>query len=146
MMVGIALGCSIARHSKWDRKNYYYPDLPKGYQISQYDLPLCHDGKVDIVATAGGTRAIGIIRAHLEEDTGKLGHDLPGGHHYAGSLVDLNRAGTPLLEVVTAPDFDCADERSDHHPYEEEVHLMIHGDTVAAALAVAAAAAALAGQ
>ncbi|MEI7876937.1 MAG: Aspartyl/glutamyl-tRNA(Asn/Gln) amidotransferase subunit [Planctomycetota bacterium] len=110
MMVGIALGCSIARHSKWDRKNYYYPDLPKGYQISQYDLPLCHDGKVDIVATAGGTRAIGIIRAHLEEDTGKLGHDLPGGHHYAGSLVDLNRAGTPLLEVVTAPDFDCADD------------------------------------
>ena len=110
MMVGLALGCGIARHSKWDRKNYYYPDLPKGYQISQYDLPLCHDGRVEIPAAAGGTRSIGIIRAHLEEDTGKLGHELPGGHHYAGSLVDLNRAGTPLLEVVTAPDFDCADD------------------------------------
>ena len=110
MMVGLALGCGIARHSKWDRKNYYYPDLPKGYQISQYDLPLCHDGRVEIPAAAGGMRAIGIIRAHLEEDTGKLGHELPGGHHYAGSLVDLNRAGTPLLEVVTAPDFDCADD------------------------------------
>ncbi len=110
MMVGLALGCGIARFSKWDRKNYYYPDLPKGYQISQYDLPLCHDGKVDIPAAAGGSRTIGIIRAHLEEDTGKLGHELPGGHHYAGSLVDLNRAGTPLLEVVTAPDFDCADD------------------------------------
>ncbi|MFM7050699.1 MAG: Asp-tRNA(Asn)/Glu-tRNA(Gln) amidotransferase subunit GatB, partial [Planctomycetota bacterium] len=110
MMVGLALGCSIARYSKWDRKNYYYPDLPKGYQISQYDLPLCHDGAVEIPAAAGGARTIGIIRAHLEEDTGKLGHELPGGHHYAGSLVDLNRAGTPLLEVVTAPDFDCADD------------------------------------
>ncbi len=110
MLVGLALHCSIARHSKWDRKNYYYPDLPKGYQISQYDLPLCHDGRVEIAAAAGGTRAIGIIRAHLEEDTGKLGHELPGGGHYAGSLVDLNRAGTPLLEVVTAPDFDCADD------------------------------------
>jgi aspartyl-tRNA(Asn)/glutamyl-tRNA(Gln) amidotransferase subunit B len=110
MMVGLALGCEIARFSKWDRKNYYYPDLPKGYQISQYDLPLCHDGRVEIPVAAGGVRAIGIIRAHLEEDTGKLGHELPGGHHYAGSLVDLNRAGTPLLEVVTAPDFDCADD------------------------------------
>jgi aspartyl-tRNA(Asn)/glutamyl-tRNA(Gln) amidotransferase subunit B len=110
MMVGLALGCSIARYSKWDRKNYYYPDLPKGYQISQYDLPLCHDGRVEIPAATGGMREIGIIRAHLEEDTGKLGHELPGGFHYAGSLVDLNRAGTPLLEVVTAPDFDCADD------------------------------------
>ncbi|MFZ9916480.1 MAG: Asp-tRNA(Asn)/Glu-tRNA(Gln) amidotransferase subunit GatB, partial [Phycisphaerales bacterium] len=110
MMVGLALGCSIARYSKWDRKNYYYPDRPKGYQISQYDLPLCHDGRVEIPAAAGGVREIGIIRAHLEEDTGKLGHELPGGFHYAGSLVDLNRAGTPLLEVVTAPDFDRADD------------------------------------
>lgn len=110
MMVGLALGCQIARYSKWDRKNYYYPDLPKGYQISQYDLPLCHDGSVELPVAAGGSRAIGIIRAHLEEDTGKLGHELPGGHHYAGSLVDLNRAGTPLLEVVTAPDFDCAED------------------------------------
>ncbi|MFO0783261.1 MAG: Asp-tRNA(Asn)/Glu-tRNA(Gln) amidotransferase subunit GatB [Phycisphaerales bacterium] len=107
MMVGLALNCTIARFSKWDRKNYYYPDLPKGYQISQYDLPLCHDGHVEL-PTPHGTRRIGIIRAHLEEDTGKLGHELPGGHHYEGSLVDLNRAGAPLLEIVTAPDFDTA--------------------------------------
>ena len=108
MMVGMALGCSIARRSKWDRKNYYYPDLPKGYQISQYDLPLCHDGAFDLPVAGSGTKRIGIIRAHLEEDTGKLGHELPGGFHYEGSLVDLNRAGTPLLEIVTAPDFDSA--------------------------------------
>ena len=108
MMVGMALGCSIARRSKWDRKNYYYPDLPKGYQISQYDLPLCHDGAFELPVAGGGTKRIGIIRAHLEEDTGKLGHELPGGFHYEGSLVDLNRAGTPLLEIVTAPDFDSA--------------------------------------
>ena len=108
MMVGLALGCQVARFSKWDRKNYYYPDLPKGYQISQYDLPLCHDGAVEVPCAAGGMKRIGIIRAHLEEDTGKLGHELPGGFRYEGSLVDLNRAGTPLLEIVTAPDFDCA--------------------------------------
>ena len=108
MMVGLALGCSIARRSKWDRKNYYYPDLPKGYQISQYDLPLCHDGAYDLPLPSGGTKRIGIVRAHLEEDTGKLGHELPGGFRYEGSLVDLNRAGTPLLEIVTAPDFDSA--------------------------------------
>jgi aspartyl-tRNA(Asn)/glutamyl-tRNA(Gln) amidotransferase subunit B len=109
IMVGLALNCRIAHYSKWDRKNYYYPDLPKGYQISQYDLPLCGDGAIDI-PTAGGTKRIGIIRAHLEEDTGKLGHELPGGFQYAGSLVDLNRAGTPLLEIVTEPDFDSADD------------------------------------
>jgi aspartyl-tRNA(Asn)/glutamyl-tRNA(Gln) amidotransferase subunit B len=110
MMVGLALGCSVARRSKWDRKNYTYPDLPKGYQISQYDLPLCHDGSFELAIPEGGTRRIGIIRAHLEEDTGKLGHELPGGFRYEGSLVDLNRAGTPLLEVVTAPDFGSAAE------------------------------------
>lgn len=107
-MVGLALGCSIAEHAKWDRKNYAYPDLPKSYQISQYDLPLCFDGAVDIPSEDQRGRRIGITRAHLEEDTGKLGHDLPGGGSYAGSLVDLNRAGTPLLEIVTEPDFDCA--------------------------------------
>ncbi len=109
-MVGMALGCTIARTSRWDRKNYFYPDLPKGYQISQYDLPLCGDGAIDIPAAAGGTARIGIIRAHLEEDTGKLGHELPGGQRYEGSLVDLNRAGTPLLEIVTEPDFACAED------------------------------------
>ena len=110
MKVGLALGCRIAPFSKWDRKNYFYPDLPKGYQISQYDLPLCGDGSVDVPGADGHTKRIGIIRAHLEEDTGKLGHELPGGLAYEGSLVDLNRAGTPLLEIVTAPDFDCADD------------------------------------
>ncbi|MDZ4829470.1 MAG: Asp-tRNA(Asn)/Glu-tRNA(Gln) amidotransferase subunit GatB [Phycisphaerae bacterium] len=119
IMVGLALNCDIAHVSKWDRKNYYYPDLPKGYQISQYDLPLCGDGAIDIPTSGGGTKRIGIIRAHLEEDTGKLGHELPAGHVYqagssgcsfGGSLVDLNRAGTPLLEIVTQPDFDSAND------------------------------------
>lgn len=109
MSVGMALGCSIARQTKWDRKGYFYPDLPKGYQISQYDLPLCFDGSVTIEAGAG-SRQIGIIRAHLEEDAGKLLHEAPGGAAIDCSIVDLNRAGTPLLEIVTAPDFRSADE------------------------------------
>jgi len=110
MQVGLSLGCRIAEFSKWDRKNYFYPDLPKGYQISQYDLPLCIGGAVEIPSVHGGTRRIGITRAHLEEDTGKLGHELPGGGRYEGSLVDLNRAGTPLLEIVTEPDFDRTED------------------------------------
>jgi aspartyl-tRNA(Asn)/glutamyl-tRNA(Gln) amidotransferase subunit B len=110
MMVGLALNCQIAEFSKWDRKNYFYPDLPKGYQISQYDLPLCFDGELEISVADGSSRKVGIIRAHLEEDTGKLGHELPGGFAYEGSLVDLNRAGTPLLEIVTHPDMNSADE------------------------------------
>ncbi len=110
MMVGVALNCTIAARCKWDRKNYFYPDLPKGYQISQYDLPLCADGWFDLTVASGSVKRIGIIRAHLEEDTGKLGHELPGGAPFDGSLVDLNRAGTPLLEIVTAPDFSTADE------------------------------------
>ncbi len=109
MMVGVALHCSIAEFSRWDRKNYFYPDLPKGYQISQYDLPLCFDGELNIPDSDGRTIRVGIIRAHLEEDTGKLGHELPGGHPCDGSLVDLNRAGTPLLEIVTHPDLTGAD-------------------------------------
>ncbi len=110
MMVGMALGCTIARFSKWDRKNYFYPDLPKGYQISQYDLPLCGSGALDIPGDGVGTRRVRIIRVHLEEDTGKLGHELPGGRPCDGSLVDLNRAGTPLLEIVTHPDLTSAAE------------------------------------
>jgi len=109
VLVGLALGCAIAKRCRWDRKNYFYPDLPKGYQISQYDQPLCSDGFFEL-PIEGGAKRIGIIRAHLEEDTGKLGHELPGGFRYDGSLVDLNRAGTPLLEIVTAPDFGAADE------------------------------------
>lgn len=127
MMVGMALGCSIAPVSRWDRKSYFYPDMPKNYQISQYPLPLCFDGSVELPAldvdgkidfealSSSGEAAtphtrIGIIRAHLEEDAGKLLHEAPGGFAIDGSLVDLNRAGTPLLEIVTQPDFTSAEQ------------------------------------
>ncbi len=100
---GLALNCEIARFSKWDRKNYYYPDLPKGYQISQYDLPICRGGYLDVPSpNREGMRRIGIIRVHLEEDAGKSMHDEKAGR--ADSRIDLNRAGTPLLEIVTQPD------------------------------------------
>jgi aspartyl-tRNA(Asn)/glutamyl-tRNA(Gln) amidotransferase subunit B len=114
IMVGLALGCKIATHTKWDRKSYYYPDLPKNYQISQYDLPLCFEGEFELSsaepASAGGhiTQKIRIRRAHLEEDAGKLLHEAPGGFHIDHSIVDLNRAGTPLLEIVTEPDLSDA--------------------------------------
>ncbi len=104
IMVGLALGCKIARHTKWDRKSYYYPDLPKNYQISQYDLPLCYQGEFELVRKDGSTLKIRIRRAHLEEDAGKLLHEAPGGYAIDFSIVDLNRAGTPLLEIVTEPD------------------------------------------
>jgi aspartyl-tRNA(Asn)/glutamyl-tRNA(Gln) amidotransferase subunit B len=107
IMVGLALNSRIAHHTKWDRKSYYYPDLPKNYQISQYDLPLCHEGKFDLILEDGSTKPIRIRRAHLEEDAGKLLHEAPGGYAIDYSIVDLNRAGTPLLEIVTEPDFDA---------------------------------------
>jgi aspartyl-tRNA(Asn)/glutamyl-tRNA(Gln) amidotransferase subunit B len=101
---GLALNCQIAKHSKWDRKQYFYPDLPKGYQISQYDLPLCHDGYVDISDPKDrfAPKQVRIIRAHLEEDAGKSMHDERAGT--ADSRIDLNRTGTPLLEIVSHPD------------------------------------------
>jgi len=102
--VGLALGCRIAPFTKWDRKSYYYPDLPKNYQISQYDLPLCSSGTFDIPDDDGSTKTIRIRRAHLEEDAGKLLHEAPGGYPIDYTIVDLNRAGTPLLEIVTEPD------------------------------------------
>jgi len=112
--VGLALGCSIAERTKWDRKSYFYPDLPKAYQISQYDMPLCFDGALDLPLTdeegEPTTKRVGIIRAHLEEDAGKLLHEAPGGEAIDYSIVDFNRAGAPLLEVVTQPDFHSADE------------------------------------
>ena len=108
--VGVALGCEIARHSKWDRKSYYYPDLPKNYQISQYDLPLCSSGTFELILKDGGKKTIRIRRAHLEEDAGKLMHEAPGGYPIDWSIVDLNRAGTPLLEIVTEPDFSSGEE------------------------------------
>src|SRR3982750_2630673 len=104
IMVGMALGCKIAKHTKWDRKSYYYPDLPKNYQISQYDLPLCGEGTFTIAAEDGQPKTVRIRRAHLEEDAGKLMHEAPGGYKIDHSIVDLNRAGTPLLEIVTEPD------------------------------------------
>ncbi|MCG8512328.1 MAG: Asp-tRNA(Asn)/Glu-tRNA(Gln) amidotransferase subunit GatB, partial [Rhodospirillales bacterium] len=113
--VGLALNCSIASRCKWDRKSYYYPDLPKNYQISQYDQPLCYEGYLDISlpntqGDAGKMKRIRIIRAHLEEDAGKLAHEAPGGFALDHSIVDLNRAGTPLLEIVTYPDMHSAEE------------------------------------
>ena len=111
--VGLALGCQIARWCKWDRKSYYYPDLPKNYQISQYDLPLVGEGAIEIPVRDepdAPTKSIRITRAHLEEDAGKLAHEAPGGRPIDYSIVDLNRAGTPLLEIVTEPDFASADE------------------------------------
>ena len=91
VMAGLALNCEIARFTKWDRKNYYYPDLPKNYQVSQYDLPLANNGFIEIPLEGGTTKKIRILRAHLEEDAGK---NLHWGNY---SQVDLNRAGTPLL-------------------------------------------------
>ncbi|CAL5219700.1 g1588 [Coccomyxa viridis] len=102
---GLALNCSIARLSKFDRKQYFYPDLPKGYQISQFDLPLCYEGSLEAQLPDGQTKHFGITRVHMEEDAGKLMHD--GANQLSGSdssLVDYNRAGVPLLEVVSEPD------------------------------------------
>lgn len=112
IMVGLALHCSIADRCQWDRKSYYYPDLPKNYQISQYDQPLCFDGHVDLPGDdpADEPTRIRILRAHLEEDAGKLLHERPGGGSIEHSIVDLNRAGTPLLEIVTEPDFRHASQ------------------------------------
>ena len=103
--VGLALGCAVPGRTKWDRKNYYYPDLPKGYQISQYDLPLCEHGLLEVPLAQGQPKTVRILRAHLEEDAGKNIHDNPG---YTG--VDLNRAGVPLLEIVSEPDLNSVEE------------------------------------
>ncbi|HEY2988160.1 MAG TPA: Asp-tRNA(Asn)/Glu-tRNA(Gln) amidotransferase subunit GatB [Candidatus Binatia bacterium] len=102
---GLATHCEIARTSRWARKNYFYPDLPKGYQISQYELPVCERGFLEI-ETEGGKKTIRLTRIHMEEDAGKNIHDVRGDY----SLVDLNRAGVPLLEIVSEPDLRSADE------------------------------------
>jgi aspartyl-tRNA(Asn)/glutamyl-tRNA(Gln) amidotransferase subunit B len=104
LRAGLALGCSIAEFTKWDRKGYYYPDLPKNYQISQYDLPLAREGMFEF-PVGPESKKVRIRRAHLEEDAGKNLHDLP-----ECTLVDLNRAGTPLLEIVTEPDIHSPQE------------------------------------
>ena len=112
ILLGLALGCEIPVQAVFSRKNYFYPDLPKGYQISQYDLPTCINGKMTL-PTSDGDRVIGIARAHLEEDAAKTVHvggrtgRIGGADH---SLVDYNRGGTPLVEIVTAPDIRSAEE------------------------------------
>src|ERR1700730_7250900 len=109
LKTALALGCEIPRHTKFDRKNYMYPDLPKGYQISQYDLPLSTNGFLELDG-----RRVRIRRVHLEEDTGKLIHAGDKLHKAWESFVDLNRAGVPLMEIVTEPDLRSADEARDY--------------------------------
>lgn len=109
MKVGLALNCEVNTFVKFDRKNYYYPDLPKGYQISQYDFPIAKNGYVTIKVPEGEKR-IGVTRAHLEEDAGKLIHD----DSLGASLVDYNRTGTPLVEIVSEPDMRSSQEAYDY--------------------------------
>ncbi|GAC1510716.1 MAG: Asp-tRNA(Asn)/Glu-tRNA(Gln) amidotransferase subunit GatB [Candidatus Dormibacteraceae bacterium] len=109
LTTALALNCEIPRHTKFDRKNYMYPDLPKGYQISQYDLPMSVRGYLEIDG-----RRVRVRRVHLEEDTGKLIHAGDKLHKASESFVDLNRAGVPLMEIVTEPDLRSADEARDY--------------------------------
>ena len=110
LQTAIALNCEIPEFTKWDRKNYYYPDLPKGYQISQYDLPMSQKGWLEIFDTKGEfePKRVGITRAHLEEDAGKSLHDEA--HGKSDTRIDLNRTGTPLLEIVSEPDMRSTKE------------------------------------
>ncbi|HOM10683.1 MAG TPA: Asp-tRNA(Asn)/Glu-tRNA(Gln) amidotransferase subunit GatB [Spirochaetota bacterium] len=107
IQAGLALNCKIATYSKFDRKNYFYPDLPKAYQISQYDKPICYDGFIEIV-TDNGIKKIGITRLHMEEDAGKNIHSEDS--DYKVSYVDFNRTGVPLIEIVSEPDINTPDE------------------------------------
>ncbi len=118
ILLGLALNCEIPKRCKFDRKQYFYPDLPKGYQISQYDEPICVNGYIDVKG-----KRIGITRAHLEEDAGKLVHAGAAGiNGSAYSLVDLNRAGTPLLEIVSEPDMRSSEEARN---YMEELRNIV---------------------
>ncbi len=127
LKTAIALNCKIPEFTKeapeftkWDRKQYYYPDLPKGYQISQYDLPMSQNGYLEIRLEGSEQKRIGIIRAHLEEDAGKSMHDEAAGK--ADSRIDLNRTGTPLLEIVSEPDMRSAEEAK---AYLDELKLLL---------------------
>ena len=112
MLTGLALNCEIPSHCKMDRKNYVYPDLPKGYQISQYDLPLCINGTLEFIS-GGEKKRAGITRVHIEEDTGRLVHQVDAMGAQI-SLVDLNRSGVPLMEIVGEPDLRSAEEARDY--------------------------------
>ena len=116
--LGLALAARIARHSVFARKNYFYPDLPKGYQISQYELPIVADGSLEIVLEDGERKRIGITRAHLEEDAGKSLHEAVPGM----TAIDLNRAGTPLVEIVSEPHLRSAKEAV---AYMKKVHTLV---------------------
>ena len=117
-MFGLATHSTVAPRSVFARKNYFYPDLPKGYQISQYELPIVHDGWIDIDLEDGGIKRIGITRAHLEEDAGKSLHE----DFHGMTGIDLNRAGTPLLEIVSEPDLRSAKEAI---AYMKKIHTLV---------------------
>ena len=120
LATGVALGASTPPATRWDRKNYFYPDLPKGYQISQYDLPLASAGRLAF-ETSEGPVTIGITRAHLEEDTARLAHTTDANGARV-SLVDFNRSGAPLMEIVTDPDVRSAEQA---RRYAEELQLLL---------------------
>jgi len=120
LATGAAIGATTPEHTRWDRKNYFYPDLPKGYQISQYDLPLASAGSLTF-ETSDGPFTLGITRAHLEEDTAKLAH-APGADGGRISLVDFNRSGAPLMEIVTEPEVRTAEQA---RRYAEELQLLL---------------------
>ncbi len=115
---GLATGCEITRQSVFARKNYFYPDLPKGYQISQMDLPIVGPGQVSITMDDGAAKSVGVTRAHLEEDAGKSLHE----DYHGMSGIDLNRAGTPLLEIVSEPDMNSAKEAV---VYARKIHSLV---------------------
>ncbi len=115
---GLAIGATVAKRSVFARKNYFYPDLPKGYQISQFELPIVQGGHIDLLLEDGETKRVGITRAHLEEDAGKSLHENMGGK----TGVDLNRAGTPLLEIVSEPELSSASEAVN---YVRRIHQLV---------------------
>ena len=118
IMLGLATNCKIRKDSQFARKNYFYPDLPKAYQISQFDRPICENGWIDI-DVEGVTKRIDITRIHMEEDAGKLVHE---GDDSNASYVDLNRASTPLVEIVSEPDIRSAAEAK---AYMEKMHSIV---------------------
>ena len=123
MAIGLALNCEVSERSVFHRKNYFYADLPKNYQISQFDIPVCYDGHLD-VSVDGETRRIGIERVHMEEDTGKSTHVGAGGriHEAESTLLDFNRSGVPLVEVVSKPDLRSAEEA---RSYAQEIRALV---------------------